>query len=144
MYFSVGRVESAEELFDALKMDFAKDDPRYEMLRNDRAGAVGDESHLVHDLWDRGLSQFTYDEAKKIIEEHGGWAFPYFNYQEMIDDEHVRLMNLFIEYQDADGKTVRDLRPPWILSATPASVRLPAPRLGQHTEEYDHQQPVNG
>ena len=144
MYLTVGRVADPDEMFRALKMDFAMEDPRYEMLRNDRSGGMGDYSHLTHDLWDRGLSQFSYDEAKEIIESHGGWVFPCLNFQEMIDDEHVRLMALFISYPDNDGKIVRDIRPPWILSDTPASVRRPAPRLGQHTDEYDHRDDVAG
>jgi crotonobetainyl-CoA:carnitine CoA-transferase CaiB-like acyl-CoA transferase len=140
MYLTVGRVEDPDEMFRALKMEFAMQDPRYPMLRNDRSGGMGDYSHLTHDLWDRGLSQFSYDEAKQIIESHGGWVFPCLDFQGMIDDEHVRLMNLFIEYPDAEGKIVRDVRPPWILSDTPASVRRPAPRLGEHTDSHDRQQ----
>jgi crotonobetainyl-CoA:carnitine CoA-transferase CaiB-like acyl-CoA transferase len=135
MYFSLGRVLDVEALVTELGMDFVFDDLRWTTLRTDRAGGVGNKSHLVHDLWDRGLSKWTYAEAAEIIERHGGWAFPYLDYAEFLDDEQVRQMGMVLDVPTATGATGRDLRPPWQFAETPASIRRPAPTLGQHTRE---------
>lgn len=135
IYFSLGRVVDVEALVAELGMDFVFDDPRWTTLRTDRAGGLGPKSHLVHDLWDRGLSKWTYAEAAEIIERHGGWAFPYLDYAEFLDDEHVRQMGLVLDVPSATGATVREPRPPWQFAETPASIRRPAPTVGQHTRE---------
>jgi crotonobetainyl-CoA:carnitine CoA-transferase CaiB-like acyl-CoA transferase len=135
MYFSVGRVAEREQLVAELHMEWVKDDPRWELFRIDTAGGAGRYSHLVHDLWDRGLSQWTYDEAAAIIERHGGWAFPYFDYQEFVEDDHVRQMGLVVEVENSEGSVRREVRPPWQFSDTPASIRRPAPGLGADTAE---------
>jgi crotonobetainyl-CoA:carnitine CoA-transferase CaiB-like acyl-CoA transferase len=135
MYFSVGRVADSRELVADLKMEFALEDPRWDIFSIDTAGGAGRYSHLVHDIWDRGLAQWNYEDAAAIIERHGGWAFPYFDYADFIGDEHVQLMGLVIDVEDEAGAAMRDIRPPWQFSDTPASVRLPAPSLGQHTNE---------
>jgi crotonobetainyl-CoA:carnitine CoA-transferase CaiB-like acyl-CoA transferase len=135
IYFSLGRVVDVEALVVELGMDFVVDDPRWTMLRSDRAGGLGPKSHLVHDLWDRGLSKWTCAEAAEIIERHGGWAFPYLDYAGFLDDEHVRQMGLVVDVPSATSGMLRELRPPWQFAETPASIRRPAPTLGQHTSE---------
>jgi crotonobetainyl-CoA:carnitine CoA-transferase CaiB-like acyl-CoA transferase len=135
MYFSVGRVEDRDQLVAELHMDWVRDDPRWDLFRIDTAGGVGRYSHLVHDLWDRGLSQWTYDEAAAIIERYGGWACPYLDYEEFIEDDHVRQMGLVVEVENSEGTLMREVRPPWQFSETPAEIRRPAPRLGADTAE---------
>jgi crotonobetainyl-CoA:carnitine CoA-transferase CaiB-like acyl-CoA transferase len=135
MYLSVGRVADMDRLVADLHMDWVRDDPRWELFRIDRAGGLGRYSHLVHDLWDRGLSHWTYEEAAAIIESHGGWVFPYLDYKEFVEDEHVRQVGLVVEVENGDGTVMREIRPPWQFSETPASIRRPAPRLGADTAE---------
>lgn len=133
MYFSVGRVHDRDRLVADLHMEWVRDDPRWEIFRVDTAGGVGRHSHLVHDLWDRGLSQWTYDEAAAIIERHGGWACPYLDYEEFVADDHVQQMGLVVEVETSEGAVMREVRPPWQFSGTPASIRRPAPALGADT-----------
>lgn len=135
MYFSVGRVDDMDALIAELHMEWVRDDPRWDMFRVDGAGGAGRYSHVVHDLWDKGLSEWNYDEAAAIIERHGGWAFPYFDYHEFVEDDHVRQMGLVADVESADGTAMREIRPPWQFSETPASIRRPAPRLGADTAE---------
>lgn len=135
IYFSVGRADDRSQLLSELKMDFAREDPRWEIFSKDSGGGTGRYSHLVHDIWDRGLSQWTVAEAKEILERHGCWVFPYFTYQQFLDDEHVQGMGLVVDVEDGDGALRRDLRPPWQFSETPAVITRRAPELGEHTEE---------
>jgi len=133
MYFSVGRVDNLDALLDELHMGWVRDDPRWDIFRTDTAGGMGRNSHLVHDLWDRGLSQWTYEQAAAIIESHGGWAFPYLDYEEFLEDDHVRQIGLAVDVESSEGTVMREIRPPWQFSETPASIRRPAPRLGADT-----------
>jgi crotonobetainyl-CoA:carnitine CoA-transferase CaiB-like acyl-CoA transferase len=133
MYFSVGRVDSLDAVLDELHMGWVRDDPRWDVFRTDVGGGMGRNSHLVHDLWDRGLSQWTYEEAAAIIEGHGGWAFPYLDYEEFVEDDHVRQIGLVVDVESSDGTVTREIRPPWQFSETPASIRRPAPQLGADT-----------
>jgi crotonobetainyl-CoA:carnitine CoA-transferase CaiB-like acyl-CoA transferase len=135
MYFSIGRVADRDQLVAELHMEWVRDDPRWDLFRVDTAGAAGRHSHLVHDLWDRGLSQWTYDEAAAIIEKNGGWVFPYLDFEEFVEDDHVRQMGLVVEVDDLEGTARREVRPPWQFSETPASIRRPAPGLGADTAE---------
>lgn len=135
MYFSVGRVADMDQLVVDLHMEWVRDDPRWDVFRVDGAGGIGRHAHLVHDLWDRGLSQWTYDEAAVIIESHGGWVFPYLDYEEFVEDTQVREMGLVVEVENSEGAVMREIRPPWQFSDTPASISRPAPRLGADTDE---------
>jgi crotonobetainyl-CoA:carnitine CoA-transferase CaiB-like acyl-CoA transferase len=135
MYFSVGRVDDIRALVRDLKMEFVFDDPRWPMFSRDTAGGLGRYSHVVHDLWDRGLSQWTFDEATEIIHRHGGWVFPCFTYSEFVADGHVETMGLIVQSAEPSGDLRQDLRPPWQFSETPASIRRPAPSLDQHGAE---------
>lgn len=135
IFFSVGRAPDREQILTDLKMEFAKQDPRWETFSKDSGGGTGRYSHLVHDIWDRGFSQWTVAEATEILERHGCWAFPYYTYEQFFDDEHVRGMGLVVDLTNSDGEPMRDLRPPWQFGDTPAAITRPAPKLGEHTEE---------
>jgi crotonobetainyl-CoA:carnitine CoA-transferase CaiB-like acyl-CoA transferase len=109
-----------------LQMEWVLDDPRWEKFSQD-TGALGRYGAEVHDLWDRGLSQWTFEEAEAIFQRHGGSMFPCLDYAELVADPQVEHLGLVI-----DGE---DVRPPWQFSATPASVRSRAPRLDEHGDE---------
>jgi crotonobetainyl-CoA:carnitine CoA-transferase CaiB-like acyl-CoA transferase len=127
--------ELVTELVTELKMEFAFDDPRWKIFSKDQAGGIGRYSHLVHDIWDRGLSQWTFAEASKILDKHGSWVFPYHDYEEFVNDEQSQYLGIFIDVKDQTGALSTQVRPPWQFSSTPATVRLPAPMLGEHTRE---------
>ncbi len=54
---------------------------------------------------------------------------------ELTAHPHLRAVQLFDVAQHASEGAVRQVRPPVKFSATPASVRSDAPRLGEHTED---------
>ena len=135
MYFALGRVDDFDQLIRDLDMEWVRDDARWERFRTDPAGGVGRYAHLLHDLWDRGLARWDYEDAAAIIERHGGWAFPYLDFGEFVDDEQVRHMGLIVDVDNAAGTTMREVRPPWQFAETPASIRRPAPPLGADTAD---------
>jgi crotonobetainyl-CoA:carnitine CoA-transferase CaiB-like acyl-CoA transferase len=137
MICSLGRVQNAVQLITDLNMEFAFTDSRWELLSTDIAAAVGlgDNAAILHDIWDRGLSQWKFREAKAIIERHGGWATEYLDHHAFSIDEHVRTMGVIIPSAGSDGKSFLDIRAPWKFGETPAPPPRPAPALGQHTPQ---------
>ena len=135
IYISIGRVKDKAALVRDLGMDFVFHDPRWPLFEQCSAGGTGKYAHLLHDLWDRGLAVWDSAEAADIITRHGGWVAFGLSHQEFLADAHVREMGLVVAVPDQDGGTSFDIRPPWQFSDTPATIRLPAPRLDQHGEE---------
>ena len=54
---------------------------------------------------------------------------------EALADEQTAVNNMILEMEHPTTGRVRALAPPIRLSATPATLRLPAPTLGQHNRE---------
>ena len=52
-----------------------------------------------------------------------------------MNDPHTKAREMVVEMEHPEAGTVYGLGIPVKLSATPGSVRRPAPLLGQHTEE---------
>jgi CoA:oxalate CoA-transferase len=131
-FVTVGRVADIEALVRELKMDFVFDDPRWPLFRQDSAGGMGRYAHVLHDMWDRGLSQWTFDEGAEILTRHGAQVAPCLSFDEFLSDAHVQEMGLVVEVKGDEGDAVSQIRPPWQLTETPASIRAPAPRLDEH------------
>jgi len=55
--------------------------------------------------------------------------------EEVVDDPQARAIGAFAETALPDGRPLRIVKSPVGFVDTPASVRGPAPELGQHTEE---------
>lgn len=135
IYLHVGRVGDFDKLIDMLDMDFARSDPRWDTFRADIAGFTSRHGPALHDIWDRGLRQWTMAEAVSIIRENGGWAYPVNDYATFVASEQAQHLDLFPKSTTATGSPYHELRPPWTFSETPASIRRPAPLLGQHSAE---------
>jgi formyl-CoA transferase len=67
--------------------------------------------------------------------EAGVPAGPILDYQQVVDDPHTRARDMVVEMEHPEAGTVYGLGIPVKLSATPGSIRRPAPLLGQHTGE---------
>jgi crotonobetainyl-CoA:carnitine CoA-transferase CaiB-like acyl-CoA transferase len=135
IYLSAARVDNIEKLISELNMEFAREDPRWELFRKDTAGFTARHAAAVHDIWDRGLSQWTCAEAAAIVQRNGGDAFPVYTYADFIESPQVKHLGIFEEVALDSGAVLHEVRPPWQFSGTPASIRRPAPGLGQHTDE---------
>ena len=55
--------------------------------------------------------------------------------QQVVEDPHTKAREMVVEMEHPEAGTVYGLGIPVKLSATPGSIRRPAPLLGQHTDE---------
>jgi crotonobetainyl-CoA:carnitine CoA-transferase CaiB-like acyl-CoA transferase len=62
-------------------------------------------------------------------------AGPISEFDEVVEDPQVRHLGLVAEFEQPGLGAARVLGFPARASATPASIRRPAPRLGEHTDE---------
>lgn len=69
------------------------------------------------------------------FEEAGFPAGPIYNYQQVFEDPHTIERRMLEEYEHPVAGTVKVLGIPVKLSATPGSIRLPAPLIGEHSED---------
>jgi crotonobetainyl-CoA:carnitine CoA-transferase CaiB-like acyl-CoA transferase len=74
-------------------------------------------------------------EWLEILDRCNVWAGPVYDYRQLETDPHVIATQTFTEQRQEDGQTVRTVRPPIRMSATPLTVRSGAPPLGAHTSE---------
>jgi crotonobetainyl-CoA:carnitine CoA-transferase CaiB-like acyl-CoA transferase len=81
------------------------------------------------------FSERTTAEWLEILERCGVWAGPVYDYAELERDPHVVATEMFTDQPQGGGVTVRTLRPPLSMSATPLAIRRGAPPLGAHTAE---------
>ena len=125
--------EQRDRLYGDLKMDdWVRDEPQWEVFATDGGGGTGRHSHVVKHIWERALANFTTEEAMEIVRRNGGWAFPKNDYERLANAPQVEHVGMIQSVEGLDGGSVRMQMPPWDFSATPADVRRPAPRLGQH------------
>jgi crotonobetainyl-CoA:carnitine CoA-transferase CaiB-like acyl-CoA transferase len=62
------------------------------------------------------------------------WSGRVYTYAELAEDPHVRATHAFVEIDHPTAGRLRMPAPPLRLSSTDSAVRLPPPRLGEHTE----------
>ena len=62
-------------------------------------------------------------------------ATPIYAIDDLPDHPHAQAVGLFQRAEHPSEGSIRYVNPPTKFAATPATVRLPAPLLGQHTEE---------
>jgi formyl-CoA transferase len=62
-------------------------------------------------------------------------AGPIHDYRQVFEDPHTQARSLMLEVDHVIEGRVRTLGFPFKLSATPARVRRPPPRLGEHNRE---------
>ena len=137
IYFSLARIrgDAFEALIDELGMGWARTHPEFERLRTDGAGGAGRYAAELKPLWEQGFSNFDAAQVIEIVERHRGWAFPMHDYERLSQDPQVEAVGAVIEVEQGDGSMLRQVAPPWDFEGTPASIRRPAPMLGEHQGE---------
>ena len=135
IFINLARMDSGEldSLLADLKMDWVRGDPQFPLLAQDSTGQ-GRYAHTVHELWDRGVEQFSVAEATEIIERHGGLVFPMNDYRMIENDEQVKAVEMIRSREQPGAGVIKEMIPPWDFAATPCELRFPAPRLGEHTD----------
>ncbi len=103
-------------------------DPRFELFEPRKENHVT----LYHILKEAFLSK-TLDEWKPRLE---GIPFaPIQNFIEVINDPQARANDVFVSYDHPAYGRIEGIANPVKLSKTRATIRMPAPELGEHTEE---------
>jgi CoA:oxalate CoA-transferase len=91
-------------------------------------------SELVKILDERFLTK-TRDEWLAILEKEKCIATPVQRLSEVCKDPQALANNYFIDVDHPEVGKMRQVGFPWDFSHTPAEWRMPAPELGQHTDE---------
>jgi crotonobetainyl-CoA:carnitine CoA-transferase CaiB-like acyl-CoA transferase len=77
----------------------------------------------------------TTQEWIKICDAAGAWCGPVYNYQDLVNDQHIKDTQYIVEQAQFHGNSAKTVRPPIRMDKTPPSIRRGAPALGEHTEE---------
>ncbi len=120
----------AERLFRVIGREDMIDDPRFRSNadRVEHRDAVND----IVAAWVRARDS---DEVMRVFEANAVTASPVYQISDIIDDPHVRERQVLVDLPDAElGRAAHHNITPR-LSATPGGFRLPAPELGEHTDE---------
>lgn len=75
------------------------------------------------------------EEWIQICESRGAWCGPVYDYESLVNDEHVIASNYIWEQPQIHGKSAKTVRPPIKLSDNPTSIIRGAPALGEHSRE---------
>ena len=106
------------------------DDPRFAT----NADRMANLPALVDEL-EQALAGRTTAEWVDALLEAGVPAGPILDYAQVVADPHTRAREMVVEMEHPEAGTVRALGIPVKLSATPGTIRRPAPLLGQHSDE---------
>jgi crotonobetainyl-CoA:carnitine CoA-transferase CaiB-like acyl-CoA transferase len=68
-------------------------------------------------------------------DEHGVWAGPVYDYEQLAADPGIAEAGVFVEQPHYTGETVRTVRVPIRMSRTAPTIRRGAPALGEHSRE---------
>ena len=74
-------------------------------------------------------------EWLEILDRNGVWAGPVYDYKQLEQDPHIVATGTFMDQPQSGGGTIRTVRPPIRMSATPLTIRSGAPVLGEQTKE---------
>ena len=106
-----------------------KNDPRFK-LNTDRVA----NRHLVDEIVGGWFKTKTRDEALVIMRDNAVTVGPVYNIDEAFEDPHFIERQIIVEVDDDELGSVpmHNISPR--LSQTPGIWKLPAPRLGEHTD----------
>ena len=91
-----------------------------------------DALELLSEQW---LADRTRSEVYQLALEHNLPGFPVQSMREVVEAEHLRARDFFVEVDHPVAGRVEQPGPPARYSKTPWRIRRPAPLLGQHTSE---------
>jgi len=103
-------------------------------LFKDKASRVANRKALVA-LLEEVLARETTAHWADLLNEAGIPVGPVKNYDEAFADPQTLARSMVVEVEHPVAGPINTLGVPVKLSQTPGGVRLPAPRLGQHTAE---------
>jgi formyl-CoA transferase len=119
-----------ERLCEAIGRPELVDDPRFAT----NADRMARRPELVAELESALAARDTAAWVAHLLEA-GVPAGPIHDYAQAVADPHTLAREMVVEMQHPEAGTVYGLGIPVKLSATPGSIRRPAPLLGEHTDE---------
>ena len=133
--FTLGRMsrEERDNLYKDLNMEWVRDDPLFEIVDSDPAGSFSRYGYIVRPVWEKALKELTRAEVIEIGRRYGANVFEKQDYEEFINSGQVRAIGMVTEVDHPGIGPIKEQIPAWDFSDTPADIRMPAPRLGEHT-----------
>jgi formyl-CoA transferase len=104
----------------------------------DNTARMANRAALVTEM-ERALATDTTAHWVERLLDAGVPAGPILDYRQVFDDPHTRARGMIEEIEHPIEGRIRTLGFPIVMSATPAAVRRPPPRLGEHTRELLHE-----
>ena len=114
----------------ALDITRLEEDPRFNTME-----ARGKNSKELIKILDEKFETKTSDEWLKHLNESGCIATPLQSPAEVAEDPQAYANRYMIEVDHPDWGRTKQVGFPWDFSETPASWRMPAPKLGANTDE---------
>jgi formyl-CoA transferase len=106
------------------------DDPRF-ATNSDRVHNLP----ALQEAMEVVLVHKTTAEWNDLLVAAGVPCGPVYGYDQVFHDPHVQHRHMAVEVEHPKAGRITITNTPLKLSQTPGSVRLPAPTLGQHTDE---------
>lgn len=135
-YFILRRGDSEDwdRLVMELGMEEALADPRFADYGR-AATSIGRYATEVKPVWEKAFAHRTREELVALMKSIGGDAVPIMDYPSLLAHPQVAALEGIVEIDHPVAGRFKTVRPVARFSATPNTIRLPPPTLGQHTAE---------
>lgn len=118
----------------ALGMEHLRDDPRF--ARNPDRLAHRD---ALNDILAEAFARYPIAEIEALLNEAGVPCGAVRDLHTAFTDPQTEAIGIVRELDHPSAGAIKVVGPPYHLSATPPDVRLPPPRLGEHTDAILHE-----
>lgn len=126
---AVGSDAEWRALADAIGRPELACDPRYATAQQRKANE--DELDAILSIWTQKHTKWEIAEA---LQRSGVAAFPTMNCKDLSDDPHLNERGFFIQLDHAEVGLRKHTGVGWKLAATPATIKRPAPLLGEDND----------
>ena len=123
-----------ERLFRVIGRADLIDDPRYKTNAN-RVRNAAELDAIIGEF----ISRMTLAENLEFFDRNEVTVGPIYDISQIIEDSHVKARDMVVEYPDEEMGVIPMHGIVPRLTETPGVVRIPAPALGEHTEEILNQ-----
>jgi formyl-CoA transferase len=136
LYFILRRGNSED--WDRLVMEFGMEDaladPRFADYGR-AASSIGRYATEVKPVWEQAFANRTREELVDLMKSIGGDAVPIMDYPSLLAHPQIAALEAVATIDHPTAGQFKTVRPVARFSATPNTIRMPPPTLGQHTEE---------
>jgi crotonobetainyl-CoA:carnitine CoA-transferase CaiB-like acyl-CoA transferase len=136
LYFILRRANSEDwdRLVLELGMEQVFADPRFDDFGR-AATSIGRYAAEVKPIWEKAFQNRTREEIISLVHSIGGDAVPFMDYPALLAHPQVAALEAITEIDHSAAGKFKTVRPVVRFSETQESIRMPPPKLGQHTDE---------